>query len=441
MKRILLVVIPSGVVAKTLAGSGALSELGRRHELHFLAASDVTASLPGPVTHLEPEYQSSKNLQRLDFFFWYVELIHFLRIRGENLRENFKFQRLGKFWQAIYGTLARPGIIQATRLLDGLIFKGDRQMEALLKEVRPELVIMPGSALDSYSFIVGRTAKALGLPTLFVITHWDHFSKKSLFRFIPDRAYLWGEDMLDSATRHGGYPRSMFSIVGAPQFQKYLSGLPTREEAASRLGLDPAKKWLLYAAPSVPFDDVSVADAVNRFIEERHPGTVGLIFRPHPRAHKRKSRVSVRIEDLPHVTLDAPDRTGLDQDQHYLDLLALCSGLISPWSTMVLEFGLVGHPSLCVSFPDGINDWDWANAERSEHVDALLSRKSVVNCRQESELRDKLQELIALSEDRHRTEQIRRSMGLAVHSDDSTYAERLLRQVERDYLAPAQAYT
>lgn len=437
----ILIVLPGDIVAKTLVASGALSELSSRHELHFLASTDASRSQGIGCIRLNPEYKSSSVLQRFDLLFWYLELTFLLRNRSENPRENFKFRQLGGFWQAVLFIIAQQGFIQVARLIDGFIFKSDRQIESLLRTIRPDLVIMPGSALDSYSFIVGRTAKRLGLQTLFIVTHWDYFSKKGLFRFFPDKVYLWGDDMLNSALRHGDYPSDMFSIVGAPQFQKYMSGLPTREDAARRLGLDVGKKWLLYAAPSLPFDDISILYDVNRYIDEFHQGLVGIIFRPHPRGQGRKSRLCLRIEDLSNVTLDTPLPSSPEVDQHYLDLLTLCSGLISPWSTMVLEFGLLGRPSLCLSFLDGVNDYDWQRAESSDHVRALLSRKTVLNCTRRSNLRDKLLDLIAVSDDVNQVDMIRQSIGLAVYSDSSTYSERLLCQVERDFLLPSRVNT
>lgn len=437
----IVVVIPHNVVAKTLHGSGALSELNREFKLHFLLSPEVTECVHAPCTRIDLSYRKSFWFYRLDMLFWYSELFHFLKAKGEVLRENYKYQKLSRTSRAVCRVLSAPGIFTITRWLDRILFARDKAVGAFLRDLSPELVIMPGSALDTYSFLVGRTAREQNISTLAIVTHWDYFSKKSLFRFVPDKVYLWGRDMLESAIRYGGQNLENFAVVGAPRFQKYFSGLPSRESAAHRLGLDPAKRWLLYAAPGVPFDDLSAVEAVNRFIEKHHPGAVGLIFRPHPGALERKSRITVQIEDMPNVTLDNPIDSVMEQDQHYIDLLALCSALISPWSTMVLEFGLVGRPALCISFPDGVNEWNWTNAERGEHAEALLSRKSVVLCRRESELHDKLNELIVMSEDVHWVEQIRRSMALAVYSDNSTYAERLLRQVKQDYFATGQAIT
>lgn len=177
MKKI-VVVIPSDIVAKTLHGSGALCELSRNFALHYLLSPEVTECLAAPCTRISLGYRTSNFLSRLDFLFWYAELFHFLKSTGEDLRENYKFQNLSRFWRNICRVLSTPWIIGFSRWLDRKVFTEDKAVAAFFRELGPDLVIMPGSALDSYSFLVGRSARQASIPTLAIITHWDHFSKK-----------------------------------------------------------------------------------------------------------------------------------------------------------------------------------------------------------------------------------------------------------------------
>jgi len=431
----IIVVIPSDHVAKSLVASGSLFALHKRYIIHFVASPNVTTPLPGSVAYVNLKHNSSAILAIIDFFFWNIELFAFMRSQGESIQKSYKYQQFGRFWQAIMNTFAHPNYINGFRLLDCLIFRKEQQIEKIIRRIQPGLVIMPGSALDSFSFIIGRTARGLGVSTLYIVTHWDYFSKKSLFRFTPDKVYLWGRDMLNSAIANSSIPRHIFSIVGAPQFDRCLSNWPTQHEAALHLELDPEKRWLLYAAPSIPFDDETIVCLINNFIDDFFPGTLGLIYRPHPRGHNRKSRSLIKLSDLIHVSLDDPKAEKFNNDVHYFNLLASCCGVISPWSSLVLECGLVGIPSLCISFSDQINDWDWSNAQYSDHARALVARESVLMCNHPSTLPTMISNLLDISEDSERKLRIKQSMRLAVYSDNDNYSNRLLREIEQDFFS------
>lgn len=432
MKKI-VVVIPSDVVAKTLHGSGALSELNRNFALHYLMSPNVTECLDAPSTRIGLGYRNSKFLSRLDFLFWYAELFHFLKSTGEDLRENYKFQNLSRVWRNVCRVFSWPSIIGFSRWLDRKVFVEDRGVAALLRELGPDLVIMPGSALDSYSFLVGRSARQASIPTLAIITHWDHFSKKNLFRFVPDKVYLWGTDMLESALRYGGHDVKVFAVVGAPQFQKYISGRRDRLNALRTLGLDANRKWLLYAAPSVPFDDLSLLARIDHFIESKGLKDFAVVYRPHPRAHPRKTRYQGALTELHNVVVDSYDGSGHELNEHYLNLLSATSGLITPWSTMVLEYGLLGSPSLCVSFSDAVNYWDWGSADRAEHIVPILARACVQNCKDDIEFEHCLSVLIKQTEDIDYCRHVKNSIAGAIYSDAKTYAERLKLRIESDF--------
>jgi hypothetical protein len=82
--------------------------------------------------------------------------------------------------------------------------------------------------MDTYSHLVLRSAAYLGIPSAMLVSHWDYFSKKGLLRVSPDKIYVWGDDMRRSAIEHNGLDPGRFSVVGAPQFEKYLQRLGGR---------------------------------------------------------------------------------------------------------------------------------------------------------------------------------------------------------------------
>jgi hypothetical protein len=432
----IVVVIPHDVVASTLVASGALVDLASRHPLSYLVSSSVTTALPPPRETVEPQSLSSRLGRALDFHFWNISLFAYYRQHGLQASTSLKGATLPAGHRRLYNLLSHRLPSRLLSALDRkLFFVQDRGFTEFLRRQRAQLVIAPASAMDTYSHLVLRSAAYLGIPSAMLVSHWDYFSKKGLLRVIPDKIYVWGDDMRHSAIQHNGLDPRQISVVGAPQFEKYLQPMDGRRDAArGRLGIDASTRLVLFPGTSAPFDELSVIALLDKAITNnaavRH---VRILYRPHPRAWDRRSATDIDPRALANVTIDDPARAGGTTEEHYLDLMAAIDGVVSPFSTMTLEAAVCGKPSLCIGFSDGVNAWDFREATNTEHIRSVEGKRWLKVCTDRSLLGSAFADFVVALEEPDLGQRIRHEAQSTVFYNANSYAKRLADQIQADF--------
>jgi hypothetical protein len=434
MQPKIVVVLPSDVVVATLVESGAMADLERRYSLVYLTGPQVTRATPSPTTSIALQSLQSLWGRRLDFHFWHLSLFAYYRRHNLPDSTSVKASTLPAGRRRLLRALAHPLLSGLWGFLDRRIFFAhDEAITRFLREQAPQLVIAPASAMDTYSHLVLRSAGKLGIPSLMLVSHWDYFSKKGLLRLDPTRIYVWGEDMRSVAVERNGVDPGRLAVVGAPHFQKYLQPLERRREAARRrFGIESDTQVVLFPGSSAPFDE----PAVLRILDQTINGwrrKVRLLYRPHPRAWERRVAESIDLASLASVRIDDPAQPGGTSDEHYLDLIAASDALVSPFSTMTLEAGLCGKPSLCTGFSDGVNSWDFAEARNSEHIRVLRGRHWLTVCEDRSQLASMFRTLLSGLDDPGLPDRIRDEVRRTVFYNERSYAERVAEQVAVDF--------
>lgn len=430
-----MVVIPSDHVAEILVGSHALEQVECGFKLVFLAAPEVSFPLLGGCVRLALSSLASRLRRRLDLFFWNHALFRHLRAAAIDDCTSFKVAQMRSVMRVLHRVAALPLFAALVSALDKrLLFRHDPDALRLLEEIRPRLVLAPASALDSYSHMVLRSASRLCIPTAMVVTHWDYFSKKGLLRVEPYRIYVWGEDMQRLACGHNGVDPAMVKVVGAPQFERYLGAVEGRRDSArAKLGLPAAARVLLFAGTSTPYDELVVLKRLDRVLARTSHENTRIIYRRHPRAWDRRHAERVDVGTLASVVVDAAKGATSTAAEHYLDLMAAIDGIVSPFSTMILEGALCGRPSLCVSFSDGVNDWDFSEANNTEHIKVLEGRCWLDVCRQSADLEPMFEAFLAKLDDAELPARVRKEIKRTIHYNSKSYGERLLRQIQQDF--------
>lgn len=133
-----------------------------------------------------------------------------------------------------------------------------------------------------------------GIRTVSVVTNYDNFLNRGSAGFVPDKVGVWSKYMGENAVK-AGIPASRIEVIGAPSLDPLL-GSPrfSREDYLKKLGLDPAKKTILYAG------GVLVAQAyevLHLLIRSGVVGECNLIYRPYPHAKVYGSRISSLVGD------------------------------------------------------------------------------------------------------------------------------------------------
>src|SRR5439155_16440694 len=211
--------------------------------------------------------------------------------------------------------------IAPTRLLETL----DRIVEdRLLREQPTESMIeqlrswMPDIVLAtlphrSFDMAVARAARRLGVPVLACFASWDNLTSKDRITFTYDGYLLWSHQM--KLELHSLYKRACTKpcwIVGAPNFDAHFDQRwrLTREGFCRSVGLDPARKVILYGTGSRGLaPEYLFCESLAMAVREGKLGNTQLLVRLHPlNDDPSYQRLSERF---PEVVIRYPGQTNL----------------------------------------------------------------------------------------------------------------------------------
>jgi hypothetical protein len=214
-------------------------------------------------------------------------------------------------WDAIkWGRFFEPGIwkiISSTMgkkmLKNQVIQKILRVMERIipvapevkkhLRDINPDIVVaMPLISGDSREGEYVQAASALHIPSAFSLFSWDNSSTKGTFHSQPDFHIVWNEPLAQELVHMHGIPRHAIHITGAPRFDQLGNNyiLP-REEFCRAAGIDPSRKFILYAASTFILDsrhrksigeDQLILKMADVLLENAETADLQILVRPHP---------------------------------------------------------------------------------------------------------------------------------------------------------------
>jgi hypothetical protein len=288
-----------------------------------------------------------------------IDYLHFLEPRFSETYRGRSDKRAPKPVRAIGGTRAgrsrtvRRTLTGGLRVLERAV-PVEPEIESYLRATAPDAVLFtPSVALRTVQPDYLRAAQALGLPTAILVTSWDNLTSKSMIDPVPDRLFVWNEIQRREAVELHGVPAERVVVTGAQCFDEWLGWLPrSRDEFCARVGLDPARPYVLWAC-SAPWTRQSEVDFVRRWIDALRvqPGLaeVSVLVRPHP-----KRPDEWREADLSELGPAAvwprdgrlPTDAGSKAD--YYDSLHHAAAVVGLNTTALLEAGLLGRPVFTV---------------------------------------------------------------------------------------------
>jgi len=157
------------------------------------------------------------------------------------------------------------------------------------------LVALPLVTGDSREGEYVQAARSLGIPTVFSMFSWDNISSKGTFHAKPDYHIVWNEPLAYELSRLHKIPRETIYISGAPRFHRLIvdkdSYILPREEFCRIVGIDPAKKYILYTGSTYLLDnklqktleeDILILKIADALAENQLTSNVNILVRPHP---------------------------------------------------------------------------------------------------------------------------------------------------------------
>jgi hypothetical protein len=163
------------------------------------------------------------------------------------------------------------------------------EVDAFIAEHDPDLVLVtplvePGSPQALFL----RSARAHGSRTGLCVYSWDNLTNKGLIQDPLDVVSVWNEAMKREAVTLHRLPASRVVVTGAAAYDHWFGWRPheARDAFCARVGLDPARPYLLYLCSSkfiAPREVAYVRDWVAR-LRATSPvlRDVGVLVRPHP---------------------------------------------------------------------------------------------------------------------------------------------------------------
>jgi CDP-glycerol glycerophosphotransferase (TagB/SpsB family) len=125
--------------------------------------------------------------------------------------------------------------------------------------------------MRDYEFL--KYARAVGVTSVGIVKSWDVLTMKGYIPVPLDYYLVWNQIMKQEITRLHHVPQDRLGVTGIPQFDIYAkrSGAQPRDDFLNKLGLDPAKKTILFAtsAPAINPDDPEILRQLAIALEER----------------------------------------------------------------------------------------------------------------------------------------------------------------------------
>lgn len=179
-------------------------------------------------------------------------------------------------------------------------------VESLRRETPDCVVASPTNMRFDAEVEYIKAAKALGVPCVVPVLSWDNLTTKGLLPVPPDLVLAWHKGHARDAREIHGIPGSRALVTGAPFFDKWFDGaatIPSRSAICQRVGLDPARPYVLYLGSSVSIakdESWLLIALVQALRASRNPELrrLQVIFRPHPnnqRAVRQLDRAKVPV--------------------------------------------------------------------------------------------------------------------------------------------------
>ncbi len=267
------------------------------------------------------------------------------------------------------------------RILQNLVRWGELQVAStpqlskLFAKYQPSLVYATVIVNDQFDIPILLEAKRRGIKTAASTRNWDNFTTFGFILMLPDFLLLQNEFLAEQAERLHGMPKDRIKVVGFPHFDWYKEQklIEPREVFCRKLGIDPAKKIVLYGAMGdwLFLHEGEIAKVFEELMEQ---GSINqkatMIFRAHPAFLSPLER----MKKLKHVVLDkvfgqrfdtvgdpATDQADL---AHFVNSLYHSDIVVTAASTVGLDAVVLGKPLISVSFDGKSKPVYWLSCER-----------------------------------------------------------------------------
>ncbi|MFB3883658.1 MAG: hypothetical protein ACE144_00440 [Thermodesulfobacteriota bacterium] len=443
----ILIAIGGDVLFRNFVESGAFNALAQKYETYGFSVEGVRKGFSkesgiqdlGSVSLL-PRREKIRN-----HLYWVSVFAG--RSRSNTLVEKSKV--LVKRDRQFYSAMSLPGVNALIHFVGETVLGTHPEIKQLFVQVTPDVVIVPSQGNDSLTVDLVKIARRRQIPVIALNYNWDNIASKGLMRYKPDILCVWGEDMAQLAVKVHRLRREQIKVIGAAHFEHYFDvrRMAAAAEGASRL-IDQGIPRLLFAGNSKGHPEIPYLQLLETAIESGRLPRLKVIYRPHPWRALRRGEKNFYDMCFKHIEMDpqlaeryTPERMLEGHNRsgnvimpaldYYPVLLQSVVGVISPFSTLLLETALVGRPILAMNMFE--DDWLKHAADRFEHLHRFRSEiPGVLECDNEEAFIDRISDLLKMSENPGLLNEMREATRSIVYRDElTTYGERLVAVVDQ----------
>jgi len=302
-KPVLGLMLSNGWSIQNLLHSGAMTELqnhfrllawamiGDKRKLQDLSSRLGVLDVQWEEFHDFPESRAHRWVRLLQkaLFFARYRIATEEIILCSSLGYRSRLQKVfSKLLQKIACTqLGSIGLQMTTRLRRCLGYR--RFYAPDFEKHQPDLV-MSCSPLDYREDPFILQAEKVGIPVVGMVASWDNLTSKGVIDTDFDRVLIWNSLMKEEVLRYyPSYSEDQVVPIGVPRFEVYKRRLPPqfeREPFLRGLGLDPARRTLLFANSPISFfpEQPQVIRHICAAMQDGSlPSDLQLLIRCHPR--------------------------------------------------------------------------------------------------------------------------------------------------------------
>ena len=247
--------------------------------------------------------------------------------------------------------------------------------EFLIAQQPDLLLITPLIDIGSPQLDHFAAARSLGIRTVLPVGSWDHLSSKALLRSVPDRVVVWNPMQRQEAIELHGLPEERVVVTGAQCYDQWFERQPARsyQEFCARVGLDPARPFVLYTCSSLFRGTVHEPEFVEAWVRALRASTdprlkgIGILIRPHP-ARLDEWR-TVDLSGHKNLVFWGAHPVDAEAKDDYFDSMYYSAGVVGINTSAFIEAAVVGKPVHTVLLPEISRD----NQEGTLHFRYLLT--------------------------------------------------------------------
>ena len=362
------ITIFQGIEAKNLLRTSVLPELLKADDIRFVFFVRTAAraefyrrefrdpQIIYEVADIAPHYWLDRILSFLKF--------HLIRTTTTDLRRRMEYDRTGNWFPYVLGRalntlIARPGVRRIARWIDFCCVREPR-LASFFDTYRPDVVFL-AHLFDDAEVALLREARRRRIRTIGFVNSWDKLTARCAMRLLPDELLVYNEIVRREALQHADVPPERITVVGIPQYDRYRSYAPAPREAfLRRIGIDPGKRFILYAPMGEAFStsDWDIIELLNRWVRDGLLGVgIELLVRFQPNDAINEGELAKR----PWLHYDRPGtrfsrERGVDWDmredeiRHLADTLAHASLLVCYASSLAVDAAIFDKPVININF-------------------------------------------------------------------------------------------